>query len=447
MLSRLWLMCSRRVASRKPVKVASIAVDIDVVSRTSLISAIMPTTLTTFALNLLVIVFTMLWTACPCTAQSSTESSSLIIDSSQAVLLKKTDRILVGTVRLNGNFYEIDIADQSRVSIPRDHVEFVGANEFEVYQYKCRSISRWMPGDHFKMARWCLQNKLVAQATEHYDVVAKAAPDYPLVKQLGVEIEQKILSDEKFRAYAGMPPLVQTQVASKEPASGNTAVTMASNSQRQSNAQASSTTMVTDHPQIAVYFNDRVQPILMNRCSQSACHGVASKNALRILEPVGTAYSRVSSENLRSALAQVTRDASGTPKLLSYATKPHGLQRQAGIALTETNLIEELKNWIQFSENPIVPAVATTPVGAPAGANTPASKLNPIPPGSSPLRAVPQNAGGARANVEFPSGAAKPTTSEIDALEAQLNQILAKEQPTKAASEDPFDPAAFNRQR
>ena len=409
----------------------------------------MTATLKTYSSKFLLIAFAVLLSATSLRAQTQLDAGSLIVDTPQAVLLKKTDRILVGSVRLNGSYYEIDIADQSRVSIPRDQVEFIGANEAEVYQYKCRSISRWMPGDHFKMARWCLQNKLIVQAIEHYSVVEKAAPDYPLVKQLGVELEQKILGDEKFRVFAGLAPLAEAKsVSTQIAASGSTSTDPA-----RANAQASSTTMVTDHPQIAVYFNDRVQPILMNRCSQSACHGVASKNELRILEPVGTAYSRVSSENLRSTLTQLTRDASGTPKLLSFATKPHGLQRQPAIALTETKLIEELKNWIQFSENPIVPAVATTGAEtSPAvtngvAVNAVTSKLNPIPPGSSPLRAVPQNEVAGRPKVEFPNGTQQPSMSEIDALEAQLDQILGKEKPGNSAAKDPFDPAEFNRQR
>ncbi len=377
-------------------------------------------------------------TAVAC-AQSPNEIGALIVDAPQAVLLKKTDRILVGMVRLNGNFLEIEIANQSRVSIPRDQVEFVGADAAEVYEFKCRSVTRWLPGDHFKMARWCSQNQLLAKAIEHYAVIEKAAPDYPLVKQLGVEIEQKILSDEKFRAYAGLGPLTQAQVTKKD-SSASSATTAAST--------ASSTTRVTDHPQIALYFNDRIQPILVNRCSQSACHGVASKNSLKLMEPTGAVYARVSSENLKSTLEQINRDASGTAKLLVYATKPHGLQREPGIALTETNLIEELKNWIRFSENPIVPAVATSSASPNlSSASEVPSKLNPLPPGSSPLRAVP-NSKASEPKIEFPSGATRPSTSEIDALEAQLNQILAKEKPSPAnSSADPFDPAEFNRQR
>lgn len=384
------------------------------------------------------------------------ESGSLIVNtlltnSQQAVLLKKTDRVLVGTVRLNGNFYEIEIADHSRVSIPRDQVEFIGANEEEIYQYKYRSISRWKTGDHFQITRWCIQNKLLVHAIDHFEEVERQAPNHPSVKQLGTELEQKILSDESFRAFAGLPPLTTANVAS-------TGSKAASNI-----ALASATTQIAEHPQVGIYFNDRIQPILMNRCSQSACHGATSNNALRLIEPRGNAYTRVSSENLRHVLAMVAPDESETPRLLSYATKAHGSQRLPAIALSETALIEELKKWIRFAENPVVPALAThNPLAtipsatsasatsasatannaANAGGTNPTTRLNPLSPGSSPLRAVP----GSSAQVEFPAGMTKPSVSEIDALDAQLDKILPKQKSNSSSARDPFDPAEFNRQ-
>ncbi len=368
---------------------------------------------------------------------TQSEEGSLIVSpqsasSHQAVLLKKTERILVGSVRLNGNYYEIEIADQSRVSIPREQVEFVGANSEEVYQYKCRGISRWRTGDHFQLSRWCIQNQLLVHAIDHYEEVERQSPNHPSVKQLGTELEQKILGDAAFRTFAGLPPQPNAAVAIRNPKTADSV------------ALASASSQITEHPQVGVYFNDRIQPILMNRCSQSACHGATSNNSLRLIEPRGTAYARVSSENLKHVLALVAPDESGAPKLLSYAVKPHGTQRLPAIALSETALIEQLKKWIRFSENPVISAVAThTPMATIPNTSTNApTKLNPLLPGSTQLRSVP----GSTSQVEFPAGTVRPAASEIDALDAQLNQILSKQKSAPSAPRDPFDPADFNRQ-
>lgn len=408
------------------------AADLDTRKAASLPSRLMAATTISYLRTVLIIAAILVPAVPRSYCQSPTDSNSLIVNTQleklqQAVLLK-TDRVLIGSVRVNGNYYEVEIADQSRVSIPRDQVEFVGADTEEIYQHKCRGISRWMTGDHFKLTRWCLQNRLLVHAIDHLGEVEKHSPNHPAVKQLAAEVQQKILSDEKFRKFAGLPPLPMAQKL----ASALTHVGAVS--------PATASSKVVEHPQVVVYFNDRVQPILINRCSQAACHGGASNNKLRLLDPRGTAYARVSAENLKQVLALVDLDESETPKLLSYATKAHGQQRQPSIGITESSLIDELKNWIRFSQNPVVPAVATqSPLATvPNGS----SKLNPLSPGSTQLRSVP----GSTDQVEFPDGTKRPTTSEIDALDAQLNQILANEKSFRASPSDPFDPAEFNRQ-
>ena len=430
-----------------PISLHALVADIDTRKAASLPSPPMAATTINYFRQVSIVTAILFSVAGSSRAQTSAEAepnslivSTLLDSPQQAVLLKKTDRVMVGTVRLNGHFYEIEIADESRVSIPRDQVEFVGANEEEVYQYKCRGITRWKTGDHFQITRWCIQNKLLVHAIDHFEEVERQSPNHPSVKQLGAELQQKILSDESFRVFAGLPPLTTATVATAKPkAVGNVSL-------------ASATSQIAEHPQVSIYFNDRIQPILMNRCSQSACHGATSNNALRLLEPRGKAYASVSSENLKHVLTMVAPDESETPRLLSYATKAHGTQRLPAIALTETSLIEELKKWIRFSENPVVPAVAThnplstIPTASSANATSTRAenpaKLNPLSPGSSQLRAVP----GSSSQVEFPAGLSKPTLSEIDALDAQLDKILSKQMPKSSPARDPFDPAEFNRQ-
>lgn len=431
-----------------PILMLAIADDIDTWKATSLLSPPMAANTITNIRHVLIaaVIFVSVVTPARCQTVTEGKSGSLIVSTllstpQQSVLLKTTDRVLTGTVRENGNYYEIEIADQSRVSIPRNQVDFIGANTEEIYQHKRRSIARWRTGDHFQLTRWCIQNQLLLHAIEHFEEVQRQSPNHPSVKQLGTELEQKILSDEAFRKFAGLPPLPAAVVAAPKPKTDGVGL-------------ASATAQFADNPQVAVYFNDRIQPILMNRCSQAACHGATANNSMRLVEPRGPAYSRVSAENLKQVLAMVAPDDSGTPKLLIYGTKAHGSQKLPAISLSESTLIDELKRWIRFTENPVVPAVAThnplasIPSSAASSAsassvstNNPA-KLNPLSPGSSQLRAVP----GSTSQVEFPSGTSRPTASEIDELDAQLDKILPKLKSASASPRDPFDPAEFNRQ-
>lgn len=227
-------------------------------------------------------------------------------------------------------------------------------------------------------------------------------------------------------------------------------------------------------PEIARLFSERVQPILVNRCSQAACHGSQSTNALKLTPPFGSSAARQSTANLNSVLQQLTREGGDVARLLRYATQPHGIQPAPAIALTETKLIQELESWIALVRNPVIQAgfsqqPQTPPAVQPAPFRfqpfAPAVELLPVAPGSTELRLVPRGlqspppaetaATGPVASAmatpatAFPNGVLPPTLGEIDALDAALKLQLGETAPVPAAaaSDDPFDPAEFNRQR
>ncbi len=376
-----------------------------------------------------------------------------------ALMLKETERIISGKIIQRGDFYDVELAANSRISIATSQVARLAGSREELYQFKCDSISRigaasqaqWSVGDHFQLTRWCLVNDLLPQAAAHYTQVAERNPNHPRVKQLGVELQQRLLHDEAFRQHLGLPPLASPaaiQVATRD--STKTGQATAGRSQPAasiSSANASGdapsgvvsvstvgTTAPIQHPQIAHRFTERVQPILISRCSQAACHGVQSQHALKLLEPYGQSNSRATTENLASVLNQVEAGPQQMSPLVRYALQPHGTQRTAAIAMSETRLIQELQEWIEFVRNPVVSAVSfgqppngtfypsgTPPLGQNSVSNPTSSSstslspagLNLVAPGDAKLRSVPPA-------TPVSAGAATPVL-------------------------DPFDPAEFNR--
>lgn len=400
-----------------------------------------------------------------------------------AVLLKETDRVLVGRILQRADFYEIQLGPNSRISLPTDKVAQVAGSLEELYQIKRSRISQASIGDHFQLTRWCLVNGLLPQAVEHYAVVVQRNATHPRVKQLGVELEAQLLRDEAFRQYLGLAPLVPAAsavVPSQVVANGSVA---ASSVVSASTFEANS----VQYPEIAQRFSQRVEPILINRCSQAACHGVQSSNALRLLEPYGRTHAQTTSDNLASALKQVSGDSNQLSSLLQYATQAHGTQRAPAIPVTDSKLVQELQDWIDFVHDPVVSAVATGAVGNRegllnvdqhvrqssagmsfgqfgnsmdlAGAGGQPSGLNQVAPGGVPLRRVPlpDNSGAASARGPqqptpfpasgFPVGSQPPSLAELEALDAQLKAALGETTPIDSASSslDPFDPREFNR--
>lgn len=388
-----------------------------------------------------------------------------------AVLPKSSPGANAGGIEKRGDFYVVRIAEQSSASIPIDQVKYVGQDLDDLYRFKVAATKRWEVGDHYQMTSWCLRNGMLDQATQHYQEVARRAGEHPRVKQLALQLERQLLEEPGFREFLGLAPIEQQQAANPSLAAPSLAAQKPSSSVTTASSYLSD---VAFQPEIAARYSQKVQPILMNRCSQAACHGAQSQNALRLLEPYGQQYARMSSENLRSVLGQIDSQIDQLPRLIEYATKPHGIQRAAAIALTEVQLLSELRNWIEFVRNPVVAAVAT---GTESSADalraaqarqfvpySPAVRLVPVTPGQNGLRQVPRDEGG----LQFPDGA--PSLSEIDALERQLQSMLG-ETPRSAPNnslpstnslpsilpgqpssqpqnrpKDPFDPEEFNRQ-
>jgi hypothetical protein len=376
-----------------------------------------------------------------------------------AVLLKN-NRVLLGTVTRQGDVFVVEVANQSAVSLPKDQVDFVAETIREIYAYKIHCVTRWNVGEHFQLTRWCMVNQLLDEAVLHYREVAKQAGDHPRVKQLAVELKSQMLEVPEFRSYLGLAPI--SELVSRPTPAVNSAAAASPV------VSASSTLRVVQHPQVVQNFSERIQPILMNRCSQAACHGIQSQQRFQITEPYAKSSAETSSANLSSTLEQVAESSNSISPLMIYATKAHGLQRKPGIAVTESGLIAELSNWIQFVQNPVVSAEGSSAPAAqnqfgsgqyenwknemrplPLPASDPANALNPVPFGSNQLKQVPQASPASApapsnpkpAVTGFPIGEAAPTDSELDALEKEINQLLGPANP-----KDPFDPAEFNRQ-
>lgn len=367
----------------------------------------------------------------------------------RAVLLKETDRVLFGKVVQRAGFYEIETAPNSRVSIPTEKVAQVADSLEKLYETKRAGISQTSIGDHFQLTRWCLLNGLLTQAAEHYAIVARGNTNHPRVKQLGVELEEQLLRDQGFRDYLGLEPLPQPGVvAESKSAPKESSVVTASTFEARSAL----------HPEIARHFATRIEPILLNRCAQAACHGVQGTSSLRLLEPYGRTHAQTAADNLASVLKQVPSDSNQIAPLLHFATQAHGTQRTPAIEVADAKLMQELQDWIGFVRNPVVSAVATTgnSLGNPG--------LNPVGPGGAALRRVPQagssssvdaSATSAPAAVRreipfpatgFPVGVQPPSLAELDALDAQLQDILGEARTGDVAdADDPFDPAEFNR--
>jgi hypothetical protein len=379
-------------------------------------------------------------------------------------LLMKNDRVMVGQIERRGENFLIRIAENSHVTISKDQVLYVGSSLHDLYQYKLRGMIKPNTGDHFKLTRWCMSTGLLDEAVTHYQQVAHSAGEHPRVKQLAVELKDQLLKVPEFREYLGLPPIGRA-------AGGPVTLASATVTETQDSQVRHAGGGAPLPPEVVAKFSERVQPILLNRCSQAACHGGQTKTSLRLLEPHPRFGNQTNSDNLRSVLAFITADGRGEAPLLAYANRAHGLQRKPGIEITETQLMKELQDWIQLVRHPVVTAQADSSRSALQGGNANAA-LSPVTRGTEP-RPVPNAAREASLDQwRTPGGslAVPPASPQIvpppavdvaipnptlSSLPGGLQTIAStpvspvREGPTVVlpgmrTAGDPFDPSAFN---
>ncbi|HBE70036.1 MAG TPA: hypothetical protein DDW52_17965 [Planctomycetaceae bacterium] len=385
-------------------------------------------------------------------------SNAIASDRSYVLLqsASKSETVQSGIVTEDPRGYTIELTPDSKAWVPRNRVQFIGKSLQEVYAFRCQRISYWSSGDHLEMARWCIRHDLVDEASRHYLEIPTRYQDRPQIRQVGQQIKSKLLADNGFRQYLGLPQ--ETAVAAP---SGRSFAAAASANQAQGTVVTASATSPSISQEAKTRFFSRVQPILQNRCSQAACHGFRSSNDLRLLEPYGQAFARISTANLESTAKHVGpapadsrelvdpgkhAESSNTPALVHYATTAHAKQRTPAIQPDETVLVQELLDWCKVASGQVVTAEGTAALQAavqPAHLNATSTDqsnsnvsshgvtprgLQQVGPGGSQLRAVPESVNGSlETNASM--------LSEIDALEAELERILnAKSSPRSSDS-------------
>lgn len=394
------------------------------------------------------------------------EEPTNTVGEQQVVLLKNT-RCLTGAVRRVGDQVVIETAGGIKITQRASDVEFIGKDLEDVYQYKIKRFTRLGSGEHFQLTRWSLSVGLNAHAAEHYLELNKLAGDHPSVRQLGIEVREQLLKDDQFRNYLGMP-----------------SVAAAAQQAESSKVQPASTDHVEEqviHPSVVTMFSRQVQPVMLNRCGQSGCHGMSTTTQLKILQPLGSGNARITEQNCRSAANFLQTDETQLSLLVRKAITAHGMQKTPAITSQETRLIEMLQSWTDFARAPVVTAGGSSTANSAAipavyAPQSPVSgssvrPLQPVAPGSAGLQQVPRAENGSASGPRSPAfalppGESGPLASELDALDAEIRRALGEppyvpnpaapssthlnvgaDKPiTPAGKSDPFDPAEFNRQ-
>lgn len=301
------------------------------------------------------------------------------------IIVLDNDHTLEGDIeRIGSQFRVRRIVGETWV--PGERVLKLCADVPAAYAYLRSRANLNDPDEHLRLAEWCRQHKLPAQALAEVEAAVKLRPNHLASRRLLEHLQQ-------------LTP--QNDVASKPAEDGD--------------SPAVPIDLTADAMGL---FTSRVQPILMNTCA--GCHASEKGGRFKLTRNYESegANRKTTQQNLAAVLAQVNLQDPRVSRLLTKAVSVHGSLAQAPLKSRQTPAYRMLEDWVRLT-------VANNPGLREAAATPPSEVRSSAPP---------------KRDAGFASDSAKPMETASAASPAT------PEAAAKAAPLDPFDPAIFNHQ-
>ncbi len=328
---------------------------------------------------------------------------------SQGMVILRNGEVIEGKISRDEGIYIVNLPN-GRIRIKQADVELVCKSLEEGYRRKRAIIQVGNVHDHLDLAEWCLRHNLLGPATIELADATVADPKNPMIAAL------------RHRLKMAMEPPPPAELHSKTlftPGPSNDDLDR----------------MVRGMPRGSVEtFTQSVQPLLLNNCATSGCHGPQSENGLRLWHIAAGRPSsrRTTQRNLCSALQFIDRENPSASRLLTAATKPHGTLQHPIFSEHHTLQYQRLLDWANQIARPEPP-------------DQPESVARSGPPEMSEL---PGEAEPARLPREATRARLLPSTARRRPSRDAVTPDKAGKEATPASFDqpgDPFDPDGFNR--
>ncbi len=332
------------------------------------------------------------------------------------VLVLRSGRVLRGEIIRLGDRYVVTLGGKDELGVPADSVELQCDTLEHAYQQKRDALLlRRSAADHLALADWCLRYELMAPAAEQLMAAQQLEPDNPAVaafeRRLRLAAQQ---SSPTAPRDAPSPPLV-SQTDLDQFLRGMPAGTVEQ-------------------------FTNIVQPLLINRCGASGCHGPNCDSSFRLAYPNWSRIlpRRFTQRNLHTTMQHVDMNRPEDSPLLVMATSAHGTCERPTLGNRDTGQIDQLVDWVHRCTCGRTPPVNLSspdslllqPEVQPRAPATggPAPRAAPAPPAAAPTGGpAAETSGGTTTTAAVTSRAATPAPAN------------------SAGGQDPFDPGIFNR--
>lgn len=239
------------------------------------------------------------------------------------VLVLRNGQVLTGTVTRLGDRFIIVLGDNAEINLPASDVAQYCRSLDEAYQRKREEVRPQEIDDRLELAEWCLAQGLTARAADQLLAARLMQPD-----------NRRVASIERRLVTAPAPRATDHGEAVADAPSVETLERL---------------TKSLD-PAIVERFVSSVQPVLLNRCSTSGCHGAGGTSRYRLLRPsVGELVSRrFTQRNLHATLGQIDPAQPDASPLLTVPLTAHAAVDKALFDDRNRQQYEAIAAWVQI---------------------------------------------------------------------------------------------------
>ncbi len=227
-----------------------------------------------------------------------------------------------------------------RMFIGSDQVRFTATNLTDAYQRMQETFSERTPENHMVLARWCLTNKLTSEARREVLDALRLDPNRGDAKRMLA----MLVNEEENRA------------SDRSSEAGSKGFTSSSRSPTGTPTSIETRSLAGLSRPVAQNFTRHVQPLLMNKCANSGCHGGSGTSTFQLSSAHRGSSPAIAERNLAAVLRHVDFSNPSCSPLLAAADGTHGnLTTPVFRGRSGSQQIEVLRNWVQAAAVDIAP--------------------------------------------------------------------------------------------
>ena len=347
-------------------------------------------------------------------------------DNQEGILLLRNGETLRGKIATAGDRFRVSLSG-GEVTVRSTDVELACRTLDEAYQQKRARIRSDNVAERLDLAQWCQRQGLLGAAAQELSEAMAIDPSHPMISV--VECRLRLALDQ--------PPKMDRPTGQKE---------------RVPTSEELDRLVRGMPPGTVEAFTQTIQPLLMNNCAASGCHGPGWDRGLSLLRaPTGRPASRrLTQRNLLATLQWIDRSDPARSSLLTAPTRPHGNARAPIFTDQQVSQYQELVDWVYRVSrvpSPVSPTRHREATRRPSHV-TPAGYDDPLPPASEKAPPFPgltppsaPRQLGPKEGIGAPGG-----PSRTPGRSAATRPGLPRAQPIPSSvPADELDPEVFNR--